>query len=163
MGHTQTLETRQKISQTMKGKMPAHFEEFQSKSPFIKGHIQLNTGRTHFKKGLIPWNKGKRVPQISGVNAYQWKGGTYAKDRKIDMGRKNYRMWREAVFTRDGWKCIWCNSSDKLNADHIKPYSKYFELRYSIDNGRTLCESCHKLTNTYGNKVKLEQEKTYAN
>ena len=24
---------------------------------FKKGHKQFNTGRTHFKKGLIPWNK----------------------------------------------------------------------------------------------------------
>jgi len=28
---------------------------------FEKGHKQLNTGKTHFKKGMIPWNKGKKM------------------------------------------------------------------------------------------------------
>jgi hypothetical protein len=149
---------KDKISNSMKGKMPKHFKEFQTLSPFVKGHSQLNTGRTHFKKGFTPWNKGIKVPQISGENAYNWKGGMYEKNRKIDMGRKNYRAWREAVFARDNWKCTWCDFTENLNAHHIKSYSLYPELRYAIDNGVTLCENCHKLTDTYGNKTRLEKE-----
>lgn len=57
--------------------------------PFIKGHPQSNTGKTHFKKGMTPWNKGKKMPQISGKNhpmygvhrfrkeSPNWKGGKY--------------------------------------------------------------------------------------
>jgi hypothetical protein len=146
---------KDKISNSMKGKMPKHFEEFKAKSIFKKGHPQFNTGRTHFKKGFTPWNKGKNVPQIAGERAYQWKGGTYEKDRKIDMGRKMYKMWRKMVFLRDGYRCIWCSSTKKLNADHIKSYSLYPELKYDLSNGRTLCEECHKKTDSYGNKVKL--------
>lgn len=47
--------------------------------------ITLNTGRTHFKKGNTPWNKGieshvkpwlgKKRPNVSGEMNYQWKGG----------------------------------------------------------------------------------------
>jgi hypothetical protein len=28
-----------------------------------------------FKKGIIPWNKGKKIPKISGEKHYYWKGG----------------------------------------------------------------------------------------
>ncbi len=30
-----------------------------------KGHLQTNTGRTHFKKGQIPWNKNKNKYNIT--------------------------------------------------------------------------------------------------
>ena len=147
---------KEKISKSMKGKKPKNFDLFFSKSMFVKGHPQSNTGRTHFKTGFIPWNKGIKRPEMSGENHFAWKGGTYDKDRKIDMGRKNYRVWRKAVFERDGYKCIWCGSVSDLNADHIKPYSTFPELRYAIDNGRTLCETCHKLTGTYGGQLRKE-------
>jgi len=124
--------------------------------PWSKGlkGITFNSGRTHFKKGLVPWNKGIEWEEMRGENHPNWQGGTYEKDRKIDMGRKNYREWRKAVFERDNYTCIWCGSTRKLNADHIKPYSLYSELRYELSNGRTLCEDCHKRTNTYGNRKK---------
>lgn len=30
---------------------------------FTKGHTASNTGKTHFKKGVNPWNKGKPMPR----------------------------------------------------------------------------------------------------
>lgn len=66
-----------------------------------------------------------------------------------------YKLWREAVFKRDDYTCIWCGQVGKnLNADHIKPFCNFPELRFAIDNGRTLCISCHKKTNTFGYKAK---------
>ena len=41
----------------------------------------------------------------------------------------------------------------KLNADHIKPFSLFPELRFDLNNGRTLCVECHKKTDTYCEKI----------
>jgi hypothetical protein len=60
--------------------------------------------------------------------------------------------WRESVLLRDGYKCVWCESTVKLEADHVKPKSVFPDLAYDIANGRTLCQACHRQTDTYGRK-----------
>lgn len=68
----------------------------------------------------------------------------------------DYKEWRIAVFKRDNWTCQWCGAKTKkgikikFNADHIKPFCAYPELRLDLNNGRTLCEDCHKKTDTWG-------------
>jgi endogenous inhibitor of DNA gyrase (YacG/DUF329 family) len=93
-----------------------------------------------------------------------WKGGITPINFKI-RNSLEYRIWRKAVFERDNYTCVWCGArSEKgkkviLNVDHIKPFSLFPELRFSIDNGRTLCKSCHEKTETYKNKL-LDRDKS---
>jgi hypothetical protein len=110
---------------------------------------------TRKKNGsYVPWNKGKKCPHFSGSKSPLWRGGVTAINFKI-RNSKEYRLWRKAVYERDNYTCIWCGARSStgkkvvLNADHIKPFAFYPELRFAIDNGRTLCKECHEKTDTY--------------
>lgn len=87
-----------------------------------------------------------------GEKCHLWRGGISANNEKEKIRKSlEYKLWREAVYKRDNWTCVFCRVRGvKLEADHIKPFSTHPELRLSIDNGRTLCKPCHKETDTYG-------------
>ncbi len=94
------------------------------------------------------WNKGKNNPN--------WKGGISSINSRL-RATKEYTLWREAVYLRDNFTCVWCGQvGGNLNADHIKPFALFPELRFAIDNGRTLCENCHKTTDTYGGNSRIK-------
>lgn len=80
------------------------------------------------------------------------------------LNPNNYYGWRKLVLIRDNYSCVICNSKENLECDHILPYSTHQHLRYKLDNGRTLCHSCHVKTKTYGGKInkgKKRQEVIY--
>ena len=80
-------------------------------------------------------------------------GGITPINKKIRKSIE-YSLWRQAVFKRDGYKCVECGSTKKIQGDHIKPFALFPELRFVIDNGRTLCYECHKKTSTYGGRTR---------
>lgn len=61
--------------------------------------------------------------------------------------------WRMLVLVRDNFTCTVCSLMPRtkdLVADHIKPFRNFPELIFEVENGRTLCKSCHYKTPTYG-------------
>jgi hypothetical protein len=105
-------------------------------------------------KGRIagPEERQRKRLRILGINNPSWKGGITPINRVIRTS-KLYKLWRQMVFQRDNFTCVWCGAKDVyLNADHIKPFAYFPELRFYINNGRTLCVPCHKKTDTYGNR-----------
>jgi 5-methylcytosine-specific restriction endonuclease McrA len=57
------------------------------------------------------------------------------------------RRWlslRYEALRKYGNKCHLCNSNSRLQVDHIKPISKYPNLKYVISNLQILCEACNK-------------------
>lgn len=84
-----------------------------------------------------------------GIPIEEWSGFLKPKNDKI-RNSEEYKQWREAVFRRDNWICVMCGKTGRLNADHIKPFSRYPELRLNVSNGRTLCIDCHRQTDTWG-------------
>lgn len=120
-----------------------HARKNPNQGVFKKGHPQLNTGKTHLTS-----------ERIKGEKNVNWKGGITPVNEKIRKS-KEYKLWRTAVFERDNWTCIFCMARGGIiHADHIKPFAYYPELRFAIDNGRTLCIDCHRKTETYGRKSK---------
>lgn len=106
------------------------------------------SAETRLKKSLLA-KKGKDSPL--------WRGGSTKPNSKI-RGSVEYKIWRTSVFERDNYTCQWCSARSckgnpvVLNADHIKPFAYFPELRFTLSNGRTLCVSCHKKTPTYKSK-----------
>lgn len=111
---------------------------------FIVKIFRTRKGFSKFcgRKCMGEWQKGKKRPEISGNNNYNWKGGITPLNLKLRHSVE-YNFWRESVFKRDNYICIWCGTKGNINADHIQLFSERPDLRFAIDNGRTLCKSCH--------------------
>ena len=64
------------------------------------------------------------------------------------------KLWRNSVYKRDLHTCKMCGLvGGKLNAHHLNGYKYFKDERFDINNGVTLCESCHKeFHSTYGYK-----------
>lgn len=162
-GKHHTLESRKKMSESLmgrsvwnKGKKEIRPEVLAKLSSSHIGQIPWIKG----KKGFIPWNKNKTNPSFAGKNNPKWKGGITPINQKIRKSIE-YKLWRKSVFERDNYVCIFGGKEHgkKIQADHIKPFALYPELRFAIDNGRTLCEDCHKKTDTWGNNYRDKKGK----
>lgn len=136
---TISLETLEKQSKSHIGKV--HSTEHRRKiSLGLKG---IKKTKEHIEKA--------RLAKL----AFHDKVGRKIDLRKLLRNRKEYKDWRSSVYIRDNYTCQECGERGKeLNADHVKPWSLFPDLRFDIDNGRTLCVSCHKKTDTYGSKVR---------
>lgn len=111
----------------------------------------------HIGKKLSDEHKAMVVRNLnhnSGELSPNWQGGITPVHQKI-RGSKKYKEWRTSVFQRDNYTCVECGdkSGGNLNADHIKPFAYFSELRFELSNGRTLCVDCHRRTDTYGGRV----------
>jgi hypothetical protein len=83
--------------------------------------------------GKSPWNKGLKLASISPKREDDYRM------RKLFRSRIQTQ-----VFERDNYTCQICGVRGvKLQVDHIQSWSEYVELRFNLDNCRTLCQGCH--------------------
>ena len=85
-----------------------------------------------------------------------------------------YKQWRQNIFERDNYTCQQCGQrGGNIVADHIEAFSLLWisnnietfneallcnEL-WNLDNGRTLCNKCHEMTDNYGgNSTKINRK-----
>jgi len=113
----------------------------------VKERMKGNSHSTGFKQPL-ELREIKRINNL-GDKSHFWQGGKTEENKIIRISLK-YRLWRDSVFERDSWTCQKCKTKGgKLHAHHINSFSKFPELRFDASNGITLCEDCHKKTETY--------------
>lgn len=133
-----------------------------------------NTGRTHFKKGHIPWHKGKtgvyssntlkvmankkmgvKLPHtkewdekignsLRGEKGNGWKGGIYKTNNDARRSGE-YKYWQKECLIRDNFTCQKTGiSGGYLVVHHINNFADFPELRFDINNGITLSKQVHK-------------------
>lgn len=103
--------------------------------------------KTGGRKGVPLNKKSKKLmsEKMSGKANPMFING--CSKRRKDEYENDYKIsdWRKAIFKRDDYTCQICfKKGGKLNADHIKTWSEYPNLRFELSNGRTLCVDCHK-------------------
>ncbi len=134
--------------------------------------------RERMKQGnlnkIIPEHQKKILSNLAkqrtGKKNPNWKP---PEERKTDLNfairaSKKSKEWRKSVIVRDNYTCVHCSTvGGKLHIDHIVPLSFLIndnkikcledaficETLWDINNGRTLCKSCHKKTDTYCRKA----------
>lgn len=150
-GHSFSDDTKLKISTSLKKLFSNGLKVHNVKEKVETVCVQCNT---LFLMYPYEFGKGRRFCSKSCANTYKDKGKT-TKAFRIRTSNK-YKQWRTAVFERDSYTCQNCGQvGGKLNADHIKRFADFPELRLDVSNGRTLCESCHRQTATFGNKKQV--------
>lgn len=119
-------------------------------------HIQTNTGRTHFKKGLIPYNKGivgvykasdktklKQSLAQRGAKGSNWQGGKSFESYPQEFNK----FLKEVIRNRDNRQCRECkwlekDLTRKLDIHHID----FDKNNNNFNNLISLCQSCHGKT-----------------
>lgn len=133
------------------------------KGRYIKGHGQSNTGRTHLKKGLIPWCAGTKG--LVKPNSGNFKKGSipasYIDGRSKtteyhNFYKKQYKHRKkgaEGSHTKKEWNnlkelyqfmCVCCKNQEpeiEITEDHIIPLSRGGS-NY-IENIQPLCRPCN--------------------
>lgn len=111
------------------------------------------------------WTMSYKVSKNNlGEKNPMWKGGKTELKLRL-RNSYEYNQWRAEIYKRDNFTCQVCgdNSGGNLNAHHKISFSelltKYgistFEEGlnclhiWNVDNGITLCEKCHKQTDSY--------------
>lgn len=141
------------------------------KRPELSGELHPMWGRSHSPEAILKIKIARaRQGRVNvGENNHFWRGGvSKLKDRIYHSHR--YKSWRTQVFVRDSGRCVQCGIRSRdaeahhkipfstlLKRNHIKSVEQAIECEalWAVENGETLCLSCHQKTDTYGRKALL--------
>jgi hypothetical protein len=106
----------------------------------IKSELKQKHTKFCSKECYTLWQKS---PDNKGSNNPGWKGGVETEINKLRK-TSEWKDWRTKIFERDKYTCYKCEKvGGLLHPHHIIPKSIDLSLIYDINNGITLCKSCH--------------------
>lgn len=144
-------------------KRPEHSEKMRIK---MKGRTFSEDVRSRMSKA----KNGKWGGKFIGPDHPNWLPPEQRKSPLYKQIRDCVKMqeWRKSIFQKDDYTCQTCwKRGGTLNADHIKQFAlilKENEVKtledslscselWDLANGRTLCNDCHRKTETFARKV----------
>ena len=157
-GRKRTVDICEKLSSILK-------EQYRKGKKSYFSSIEFKSSQSDRIKNL--WKNFKYREYMSKVHRLD--------ESKIICQLRNhyqYRQWRNNIFIRDDFTCHNCiKRGGYLEAHHLTKFSDIFYkgniksleegLKYSklwdMNNGITLCVSCHKETDNYGNRMTITQ------
>ena len=102
--------------------------------------------------------KSANIPTHKNIDKGEYKQITWKDSYREDLNDERWKMKREKILKRDGYKCRWCGCIDDLQVHH-KYYNKYPDgsrvraWDYPDDALIVLCRDCHeKCHSKYKNK-----------
>jgi len=140
----------------------------------LSEEIKKKISKSNIDRYFKNFNLRKKLSdRIKGCKNPLWKNGISKIDRLI-RGMSEYLQWRSDIFERDNWICQTCRKNGcYLTVHHIKGIHKIIvennirnteeaknckEL-WDTNNGVTLCEYCHSLTDNYKGHSKNKNKK----
>ncbi len=122
LGKTLTLEHRRKVSIALTGRVRSQ-QHCDALSSALRGLDHL----------------GAR-----GEKHHAWKGGVTPPNLAERWGVRG-RAWSRSILERDGFTCTVCGGrGGRLIAHHILSFAENPGLRLNLNNGVTVCNSCHR-------------------
>lgn len=134
-------------------------KEFERLSSQVNGKYNIYCSRECQSKGYGLKHRGE--------NHHRYNPNLTNEDRDKTTTTLEYIEWRKLVFERDNYTCQCCgdNKGGNLNGHHLNSRDKFPQEKYNVNNGITLCETCHKEFHKiygYGNNTK-EQYNDFIN
>ena len=136
-------------------------EEYTLLSEYEKDNVHVkvkhNICGNEYKVTPSHFLQGKRCPNCAiryGEKNNKYNPNLTDEDRikrRISAGESIVK-WRNDVYERDNYTCQCCKiRGGVLHAHHLNGYHWYKEGRFDVDNGVTLCKTCHfDFHNKYG-------------
>lgn len=127
-------------------------EEIQKRASKIRG--KKRSEEIKMKLSLLMMGEKNPQTKMRGEKSPFWKSNKTDEERLLERKYFDYHEWRRQVYKRDNYTCqkcyAKCGNGHKvvLNAHHIENYAEEKEKRLLVENGITLCKSCHKRFHT---------------
>lgn len=156
-GKKMSEEHKRKISNSNTGKKMSK-ESIEKIRNSLTGVKTNRIPKSAFKKGSIPWNKGKKhsIKSIKKMSESKkgkipWnKGLGNNSDEERIRKSLEYKKWKISILKKYNYTCVYCGYKNKkvvkrkkLEAHHIFSFIDNKGRRLDVENGVILCKECH--------------------